>query len=170
MHAVVHKFLRWRELRNTELINLVNCSGRRILKVCDDDLLLKWQNIWHYSSSHLIKTLIKARRFGDWNLSPSSGKKHLPCWAESINRQSGITERKNQRNRKITYLCATFPTTNPTRTEPCANPGLRVERPSAKSLSNGKAFLVFYVTPGFHHRRKCSHWVLYWTTWIQSMP
>jgi hypothetical protein len=31
-----------------------------------------------YPSSWLIKT----RRFGDWNLSPSSGKKHLLCWAQ----------------------------------------------------------------------------------------
>jgi hypothetical protein len=42
---------------------------------------LNYKILGHYPSSYLIKK----RRFEDWNLSPSSGKKtHLLCWAQLI--------------------------------------------------------------------------------------
>jgi hypothetical protein len=54
---------------------------------------------------------------------------------------------KNRSTRGKTCPSATLPTTNPTRTDPGSNPGLRGERPATNSLSHGTA-LPSYLSPG----------------------
>jgi hypothetical protein len=45
----------------------------------------------------------------------------------------------NKRSRRKTCPSATLSTTNPTGNDPCANPGLRNERPATNRLSHGTA-------------------------------
>jgi hypothetical protein len=58
------------------------------LKVCDDGTLVQTLSFVHYQSSSLSETpsflFFKTQRFGDWILSPSSGK----TYSVGFNRQS----------------------------------------------------------------------------------
>jgi hypothetical protein len=73
---------------------------------------------------------------------------HLPRWYEYGAPRWNDIDRGNPKNLEKTCPSATLSITNPTWTEPGANPGLRGKTPATNRLSHGTAnmYLVFCVS------------------------
>jgi hypothetical protein len=80
----------------------------------------------------------------------------FPRWYEFGERRwNDILTGENRRTRRKTCPSATLSTTNPTRIDPGANPGLRGKRRATNDLSHGTALSTDKEMWGFHGAEKC---------------